>query len=83
MPLDAAMAVPVVSYSIDSSDIVQMPAGVEWFTKPVKRIDLLAALQRVAPIGTRVLVVDDNPTDAQLLARMLHSAEQEYVVKRR
>ena len=38
-------------------------------------------MQRVAPGGTRVLVVDDNPTDAQLLARMLHSAEQEYSVQ--
>ncbi len=79
--LDEAIAVPVLSYAIDSSEIVQMPAGVEWFTKPVKRIDLLAAVQRVAPAGTRVLVVDDNPTDAQLLARMLHSAEQEYSVQ--
>ena len=34
--VDAAMAVPVLSYTIDSREIVQMPAGVEWFTKPVE-----------------------------------------------
>jgi signal transduction histidine kinase/CheY-like chemotaxis protein len=78
---NAAIAVPVLSYAINPSEMVQMPASVEWFTKPVKRTDLLAALQRVAPGGTRVLVVDDNPTDAQLLSRMLYSAEQEYEVQ--
>ena len=76
-----ALAVPVLSYAIDSADIDPLPPGVEWFTKPVKRTDLLAALKRVAPHGQHVLVVDDNPTDVQLLAGMLRSADRRYVVR--
>ncbi|MGQ9681081.1 MAG: ATP-binding protein [Anaerolineae bacterium] len=51
-----------------------------YLVKPVAREALLAVLDRLAPSGKAVLVVDDEPEALQLFRRMLASAERGYRV---
>jgi CheY-like chemotaxis protein len=56
--------------------------AMDYLVKPVARVDLLAALERLELRGNTVLVVDDEPEALQLFRRMLASAEPGYRVLR-
>lgn len=76
----APLAVPLISWSVDTSHISRLPKNVEWFPKPVQRRDFLATLARIAPGARNLLVVDDDPAAVQLIVGMIRSAGQEYAV---
>lgn len=65
----------IVSSLVDQSALGDMPVAA-YLTKPILQADLLAALESLAyltPAPRRVLVVDDEADDAQLLQRILET----------
>ncbi len=79
--LHPTLSLPVLSYRKDVSGLSQLPGHIQWLSKPVQRKALLTTLARMVPAGRNLLLVDDDPAEVQLLARMLRSAEKEYLIR--
>jgi len=70
----AAEGTPVIGCSIVCNTDRARSLGVrDHLIKPVRRGDLISALQAVGPGVSRVLVVDDDPDAVQLFADMLQT----------
>jgi signal transduction histidine kinase/CheY-like chemotaxis protein len=75
--------VPVILCPLGGQDRLASAVGVQdYLMKPINRDAFLSALDRVGDSVHRVLVVDDDPRVARLLARMMRSTVREYEVLR-
>lgn len=73
--------IPIARCWIASPQPTMLQEGVqEYLIKPIVRGALIEALDRVAPAGRTVLVVDDDPEALQLFGRMLGSTRRRYTV---
>jgi signal transduction histidine kinase/CheY-like chemotaxis protein len=73
--------IPITRCWISSPQPSVLQEGVqEYLIKPIVRGTLIETLDRVAPEGRTVLVVDDDPEALQLFGRMLASTRRRYAV---
>jgi signal transduction histidine kinase/CheY-like chemotaxis protein len=79
----SSFATPLLTCWISGDDEVTRKLGVDsYLLKPVSREKLLATLHRIGREIHTVLLVDDDLEVLQLFARILNSAERNYVVLR-
>jgi signal transduction histidine kinase/CheY-like chemotaxis protein len=82
IPAAIASSVPIVACEIRTPRPADLDAGVAaYLVKPVSRERLRAALKRVARDARTVLVVEDDPEMARLLAGMIHSCSRRAQVR--
>lgn len=74
--LDADWKLPRVSCPLYEPEPIQAGAGpvVEQLAKPITRDQLAAALRRLGPHVSELLIVDDDPDLARLIAQMARGA---------
>ena len=85
---NGALHLPEMSFDIpiarcwipNPQPAVMQEGAQEYLIKPIVRGALIEALDRVAPAGRTVLVVDDDPEALQLFGRMLTSTRRRYTV---
>jgi signal transduction histidine kinase/CheY-like chemotaxis protein len=74
---------PVMTCWITGEDEVVKQLGVlSYLVKPINREKLLATINSIEKEVRTVLLVDDELEVLQLFARILHSADQEYIILR-
>jgi len=78
---DQAAEIPVLICPLPSGRRFGMALGArDYLVKPVNRKTLLRALERLDRQPETILIVDDDPHVARLLARMLRSASRPYTI---
>ena len=76
-------SVPVLSCTLPGSTQMAAALGIAtYIQKPASIHSIQAAMRRVAPGATSVLVVDDEPAAVRMLERMLMTHNTSYVVYR-
>jgi signal transduction histidine kinase/CheY-like chemotaxis protein len=81
--VDLPKQIPIVScYVPGKQEACEQFAVVDYLVKPISQEELLDALDRVVGVESTILVVEDNPEMAHLIARQLASSDRGYRVLR-